>query len=208
MPLDPVAGVVMTGATLLNTVKVLMTVLVLLQLSLAVKVTSMAPQKEVMMAGLGALSDNVIIPHPLSVAMNAARWALSQLEYCAMAVEHGAMPFCRLLVMTGGVLSGVTVMFCIKVEVLPRSSSATHLRMIEPPVQSTALLVSVNVIVRFVFSPSQLSVASTLAGGGTSVVQETVILEGRDSGSKTGGRTSIKDIVKPNKALLPKLSTA
>lgn len=185
-----------------------MTVLILLQLSLAVKVTSIVPQKDVMIAGLGALSDSVMMPHPLSMAINAARWAFSQEEYCAMAVEHGAMPFCRLLVMTGGVLSGVTVMFCIKVAVLPRSSSATHLRMIEPPVHSTAVLVSVNVMVRFVFSPSQLSVASTFAGGGTVVIQETVILEGRDCGSKTGGRMSIKDIVKPNKALLPKLSTA
>ena len=148
-----------------------MTVLILLQLSLAVKVTSIVPQKDVMIAGLGALSDSVMMPHP----------------------------FCRLLVMTGGVLSGVTVMFCIKVAVLPRSSSATHLRMIEPPVHSTAVLVSVNVMVRFVFSPSQLSVASTFAGGGTVVIQETVILEGSDCGSKIGGRISIKDIVKPRR---------
>ena len=80
--------------------------------------------------------------------------------------------------------------------------------MIEPPVQSTAVFVSVKVMVRFVFSPSQLSVASTFAGGGTVVIQETVILEGSDCGSKIGGRISIKDIVKPNRALLPKLSTA
>ena len=93
LPMAPVAGVVMTGATLLNIVKVLMTVLMLLQLSFAVKVTSTAPQKEVMIAGEGALSVRDMTPQPLSVAMKAARWALSHVVYWAIAVEHGAMPF-------------------------------------------------------------------------------------------------------------------
>ena len=99
-------------------------------------------------------------------------------------------------------------MVWLKTAVFPRSSSATQVLVIVPPVQSWALFVCVYVIVRLVLSLSQLSVASTAAGGGTFVVQETVILAGRDNGSKTGGSKSIKFIVKPNNALFPKLSTA
>src|SRR6187401_184520 len=63
LPLPPEAGLTMTGATLLKTVNVLWTLLELLQLSFAVKVTSITPQNEVMMAGEGALSESVITPH-------------------------------------------------------------------------------------------------------------------------------------------------
>ena len=131
----------MTGATVFTTVNVLWTLLELLQLSFAVKVTSITPQKDVMMAGEGALSERVMTPQPASVAENAALCALSHVVYCAMAVEHGAIPFCRLLAITGGVTSGVTVMVCINVARLPKSSSATQVRVMVPPVQSGALLV-------------------------------------------------------------------
>ncbi len=133
----------MTGGTLLTTVNVLWTLLELLQLSFAVKVTSITPQKDVMMAGEGALSDRVITPHPASVAVKAARCALSHVVYCAMAVEHGAIPFCRLLAMTGGVTSVVTVIVCINVARFPKSSSATQVRVMVPPEQIAGLPVCV-----------------------------------------------------------------
>ena len=73
LPLPSEAWVVMTGATLLVMVNVRTTVLMLLQLSVAVKVTSITPQKEVIVAGEGALSVFDKRPHPLSVAVKAAR---------------------------------------------------------------------------------------------------------------------------------------
>jgi len=109
LPFAPDAGVVMTGATLFVTVNVLSTVLVLLQLSFAVKVTVTTPQKEVIWDAGGALSVFDIRPHPLSIAAKAARWAASHVAYWDMAVAQGAEPFCRLFVMTGGVTSGVTL---------------------------------------------------------------------------------------------------
>ena len=63
----------MTGATLLVMLKVLITVLVLLQLSFAVKVTLIAPQNEVICEGGGALSVFVITPQPASVAVKLER---------------------------------------------------------------------------------------------------------------------------------------
>ncbi len=63
-------------------------------------------------------------------------------------------------------------------------------------------------IVRFALSLSQLSVASTFAGGGRLEEQETVIFDGRENASKTGGNRSINDMVKPNREELPKLSRA
>jgi hypothetical protein len=92
-PFAPEAGVVITGATLLKMVNIFTTLLELLHLSVAVNVTGTAPQKDVMIAGDGALSVRDNTPHPLSVAVKAARWALSHVVYWAMAVEQGAMPF-------------------------------------------------------------------------------------------------------------------
>ena len=64
---------VITGGTLLVTVNVRITLLEFIQLSVAVNVTSMTPQKDVMMAGEGALSVRERRPQPLSVAIKLAR---------------------------------------------------------------------------------------------------------------------------------------
>lgn len=207
LPLASEAGVVMTGATALVIVKVFTTMLILLQLSFAVKVTSMTPQNEVTRGGGSALSVFDITPHPASVAVKLARCVASHVEYCAMAFAQGAVPFCRLFAMTGGVLSGRTVMVCTNTAVLPRSSSATHVRVIVPPVHGAALFVSVRVSVSTISWSSQLSLIS-ISATGIFPVQLTVRFCGSDSGSKTGGIRSMKAMVKPKRAELPKLSIA
>src|SRR5690606_26587901 len=133
------AGVMICGATVLVTVKVRSSVLILLQLSMAVNSTSMTPQNDVIVAGLGALSESDMMPQPLSVAVKLARWVLSQVVYCAMAVAHRAEPFCRLLVINGGVLSGNTLIVWLKEAELPSPSSAIQVRVIVPPVHGAAL---------------------------------------------------------------------
>src|SRR6187401_1870138 len=110
--------------------------------------------------------------------------------------------------MTGGVTSATIVMVCMKVAMLPRSSSATHFLVMAPPPQGGTVPVCVYVMVSGGSSSAQLSEASTVAGGGRLLEQLRVIFCGSESGSNTGGRRSTKLIVKPNKALLPKLSTA